>query len=73
VISPPSTSAGENNWYQNGTINLKNSTDVDEFNNWYTSVVSTKTATGTLEGDLTTYQNAMGLEQSSSLTPVPGS
>jgi hypothetical protein len=73
VISPPSTSAGENNWYQNGTINLKNSTDVDEFNNWYTSVVSTKTATGTLEGDLTTYQNAMGLEQSSSLTPVSGS
>ena len=73
VISPPSTSAGENNWYQNGTINLKNSTDVDEFNNWYTSVVSTKTATGTLEGDLTSYQNAMGLEQSSSLTPVPGS
>lgn len=73
VITPPSTSGGENNWYQNGTINLKNSTDVNEFNNWYTSVVNTKTSSGTLESDLTTYQNAMGLEQSSSLTPVSGS
>jgi hypothetical protein len=73
TISPPSTSSGQNNWYQNGTINLKNSTDVDEFNNWYSNVISNKTPNGTFEGDLTTYQNAMGLEQSSSLTPVSGS
>jgi hypothetical protein len=72
VITPPSTSGGQNAWYQNGKINLKNSTDVNEFNNWYSGVVQTKVNGGSLEGDVTTYQNAMGLEQSSSLTPVSG-
>jgi hypothetical protein len=73
VISPPITSGGENSWYKNGTINLASSAEMDQFNNWYSQVVKTPTHNSTLEGDLTTYQNAMGLEQSSTLTPPPGS
>lgn len=74
VITPPITSNHQNQWYQGGKVNLANSTDADEFNNWYSQVLTTKTGGSTLESDVTIYQNAMGLQKDSTLTvPVPGS
>jgi hypothetical protein len=74
VITPPLTANKQNQWYQGGKINLANSTDADEFNNWYSQVLTTKTGGSTLETDVTIYQNAMGLQKDSTLTvPVPGS
>jgi len=71
VISPSSLLPGQT-WYQNGKINLSNSTAASEFNEWYAGVVNTKVNGSTFESDMTTYQNAMGLEQNSSLSaPVP--
>lgn len=53
VITPPITSNHQNQWYQGGKVNLANSTDADEFNNWYSQVLTTKTGGSTLESDVT--------------------
>ena len=65
VLSAKDIPSGQT-WYKNGQITLSTSADANEFNAWYSGVERS------MESDVTNYQNAMGLQQSSSLTdPVP--